>query len=148
MHISEPSFKLVDEDGNAIEDANGIRGLLIYNGGTVCDDSYGDSEADVICQEMGYDRSSDWTSGYFYKELQNSLDITLDDVSCEGRSWSSCEYSTTENCGHSEDVFLTCVTGETFRYKSPSLYHSWCSRSQVLSLLIFTSFKYIVSSQS
>ena len=116
MHISEPSFKLVDEDGSTIKDANGIRGLLTYNGGTVCDDDFGDKEADVICQEMGYDRSSDWKSGSFYKDLQNSLDITLDEVDCDGESWSSCEYLTTHNCGHSEDVFLTCVTGETLRF--------------------------------
>ena len=107
-------FELVDNDGNTIEDASGIRGLLTYNGGTVCDDNFGYSEADVICQEMGYDRSSGWTSGSFYDDVQNSLDITLDDVDCYWGSWSSCDYQTTNDCGHSEDVFLTCVTGETF----------------------------------
>ena len=112
---SEPKgFELVDYGGNTIEDASGIRGLLTYNGGTVCDDEFGDSEADVICQEMGYDRSSGWTSGSFYIDVQSSLEITLDDVDCGGGSWSSCDYQTTHDCGHSEDVFLTCVTGRTF----------------------------------
>ena len=109
-------FELVDNDGNTIEDANGIRRLLTYHGGTVCDDGFGDVEADVICQEMGYNRSSGWTSGSFY-EVQSSLNITLDNVDCDGGSWSSCDYLTTHNCGHSEDVFLTCVTvdsGESF----------------------------------
>ena len=108
-------FKLVDNDGNTIEDASGIRGLLTYNGGTVCDDDFGGSEADVICQEMGYDRSSGWTSGSFYNDVQSSLNITLDNVDCDGGSWSSCDFLTTHNCRHSEDVFLTCVTGETFQ---------------------------------
>ena len=112
----ETSFELVNEDGNRIEDANGIRGLLIYNGGTVCDDGFGDSEADVICQEMGYNRSTGWTSGSYYDEVQGILDIALDDVHCDGGSWSSCDYLTTHNCRHSEDVFLTCVTGETLRF--------------------------------
>ena len=114
---TEPKgFELVDNDGNTIEDASGIRGLLIYNGGTVCDDDFSDSEADVICQEMGYDRSSGWTSGSFYSDLQSSLDITLGDVDCDGKSWSNCDYQTTPKCAHSEDVFLTCVSGETFQF--------------------------------
>ena len=66
-------FVLVDNDGNTIEDANGIRGLLTYNGGTVCDDGFGDIEADVICREMGYERSTGWTSGSFYEVQSLSL---------------------------------------------------------------------------
>ena len=60
---------------------------------------------------MGYDRASSWNSGSFF-DVQNSLDITLDDVDCDGGSWASCDYLTTHNCGHSEDIFLTCA-GET-----------------------------------
>ena len=109
--LEPEGFELVDYDGNTIEDASGNRGLLTYNGGTVCDDDFGDSEADVICQEMGYDRSSGWTSGSFYNDVQSSLNITLDNVDCsDGGSWSRCDYLTTHNCDHSEDVFLTCVT--------------------------------------
>ena len=116
VHVPEPDdFEVVDNDGNIIEDASGILGLLTYNGGTVCDDDFGDSEADVICQEMGYDRSSGWTSGSFYDDVQNSLDITLDNVDCYWGSWSSCDYLTEHDCGHSEDVFLTCVTGGTIK---------------------------------
>ena len=106
-------FELVDNDGNTIEDAHGIRGLLIYKGGTVCDDSFGDSEADVICQEMGYNQSSGWTSGSYY-DVQRSLDIALDEVDCDGGSWSSCGYETTHDCSHYEDVFLICLKGEIF----------------------------------
>ena len=64
---------------------------------------------------MGYNRSTGWISGYFYDEVQGILDITLDNVACDGGSWSSCDYLTTHNCRHSEDVFLTCVTGETIK---------------------------------
>ena len=86
-------------------------------GGTVCDDNFGDSEADVICQEMGYNRSSGWTNGLFY-DVQSSLNISLDNVDCDGESWSTCNYLSTHNCDHSEDVFLTCVTwaGEIFKF--------------------------------
>ena len=117
VHVPEPDdFEVVDNDGNIIEDASGIRGLLTYNGGTVCDDRFSYTEARLICQEMGYDRSSGWTSGSFYNDVQSSLNITLDNVDCsDGGSWSRCDYLTTHNCDHSEDVFLTCVTGETFQ---------------------------------
>ena len=81
----------------------------------MCDDNFGDIEANVICQEMGYDRASSWNSGSFF-DVQSSLDITLDDVDCNGESWSSCDYQTTPNCDHSEDVYLTCMTGETFQF--------------------------------
>ena len=83
----------------------------MYDGGTVCDDGFGDIEAKAICREMGYNGSSSWRSGLFY-DIQNSLDILLDNVDCEDEDWSTCSYSTTHNCGHSEDVFLTCVQGE------------------------------------
>ena len=116
-------FELVDNDGNIIEDANGIRGLLIYNGGTVCNDGFGDREAYVICQEMGYNRSSGWTSWPSY-DVQNSLEITLDNVDCDGGSWSSCDYLTTHNCGHYEDVFLTCLTGEKFQPDTYKVSHA------------------------
>ena len=118
MYISERShsegFDLVDEYGNSIEDDDGITGLLIYNGGTVCNDYFGDSEAVVICREMGYHHASSWNSGSFFN-VQNVLDIKLDDVNCKGWSWSTCRYRSSHNCDHSEDVFLTCVTGESIQ---------------------------------
>ena len=118
MRISERAqsegFNLVDKYGDIIEDGDGIRGLLTYNGGTVCDNYFGDSEADVICREMGYHHASSWNSGSFFN-VQNVLDIKLDDVNCKGWSWSTCRYRSSHNCDHSEDVFLTCVTGESIQ---------------------------------
>ncbi|KAL5253602.1 hypothetical protein ACHWQZ_G013415 [Mnemiopsis leidyi] len=101
-------FSLVDSNGEEV--GVGERGLLLYNGGTVCDDSFSENSADAICREMGYSGSSSWVSGssYSYGENQTSLDITLDDVQCSDDDWDSCSYSTSHNCGHSEDVFLTC----------------------------------------
>ena len=101
----------MNEDGRAV--GTGQAGLLMYDGGTVCDDGFDDIEAKAICRKMGFNRSSNWESGLFY-DIQNSLDILLDNVDCEDEDWSTCSYSTTHNCGHSEDVFLTCVQGENF----------------------------------
>ena len=100
-------FRLVDDNGNEVE--GGRMGLLLYNGGTVCDDSFTDNSADAICREMGYSGASNWDSGDDY-ESQSGYDIKLDDVSCSSGNWSSCTYSLRHNCGHYEDVFLECET--------------------------------------
>ena len=112
-------FNLVNEDG---EDG-GNSGLLIYKGGTVCDDYFDQNAADAICSLMGFSRSgSEWntrlsqTESYYYLLLSNpniftfSLDyeITLDNVRCSHAYWTTCEFSESHNCDHSEDVFLTC----------------------------------------
>ena len=104
-------FRLVDRQGGSVKPGN--RGLLLYNGGTVCDDGFSKYSANAICREMGYSGSSSWRSGssYSYGTSQTSLDINLDDVRCSAGVWGSCSYSTFHNCGHSEDVFLTCAAG-------------------------------------
>ena len=89
-------------------------GLLYYEGGTVCDDYFNDHSADAICREMGHKRSISWSSGgeLSFGEFQNSLSISLDDVKCNDHDdWESCSYSILHNCGHSEDVFLSCQAG-------------------------------------
>ena len=98
-------FRIVDEDGNDVTDRE--RGLLLYNSGTVCDDNFNDNAAFAICKEMGYVSAITWESGNYF-DVQEDLEIKLDDVSCSEQSWSSCSYSESHNCGHSEDVVLTC----------------------------------------
>ena len=54
-------FMLVDEQGRQITEAD-QRGLLLYNGGTVCDDSFTDNAARAICIELGYTSHQSWDS--------------------------------------------------------------------------------------
>ena len=84
----------------------------------MCDDSFSDNSANAICRKMGYSGSSSWVSGssYSYGTNQTNLDINLDGVRCNDDDWDSCTYSTSHNCGHSEDVFLTCVSGQSRSY--------------------------------
>ena len=100
------SFRIVDEDGNDLTEEG--QGLLLYNGGTVCDDDFNNFAAIAICKEMGYFSAITWESGNYFS-FQENLEINLDDVSCSEQSWSSCSYSESNNCGHSEDVFITCL---------------------------------------
>ena len=90
-------------------------GLLLYNGGTVCDGYFSNNSANAICREMGHLRATKWKSGgphnlVFRKDVQ-SLDISLDNVRCYTSNWDTCSYSTTHNCKHTEDVYLACYSG-------------------------------------
>ena len=98
-------------------------GLLLYKGGTVCNDNFNDNAANAICREMGHSRSTSWKSGIdpLFGENQTSLDITLDDVTCSDNDWKSCSYSTLHNCGHNEDVFLSCQAGKNYFFSKISL---------------------------
>ena len=112
--ISGPvRFTLVDENGQNLHSNSGERGLLLYDGNTVCDDSFSDNSADAICREMGYAfGASEWVNGQFYDILQSNLAIGLDDVICSSDSWDSCEFITSHNCAHDEDVHLACIPGK------------------------------------
>ena len=74
----------------------------------MCDDNFGDTAADAICRELGFDESISWSSNGNFLYGQNELSVTLDDIACETSEWSSCSYNSDHNCGHSEDVVLSC----------------------------------------
>ena len=101
-------FKLVDSDGNPLEGRHEI-GLLLYHGGTVCDDGFNETAAEAICKQINPSYGMlEWTSGNRFS-IQDDLVINLDDVHCSSTDWESCEYSEEHNCGHSEDVHLFCA---------------------------------------
>ena len=109
LKIRSSLFRLVDDDKNEVE--GGQMGLLLYKGGTVCDDSFTENSAHAICREMGYSAASDWDTGDDY-ESQSVYDIKLDDVSCSSGNWSTCTYSLKPNCDHERDIFLECKGDE------------------------------------
>lgn len=102
-------FTLINSDGEAA--GSGEFGLLLYNQGTVCDDDFDDNAADAICKEMGYEGATRWSNDDTFA-LQSDLEIKMDEVQCASDSWASCEFQTTHDCSHSEDVFLECHSGE------------------------------------
>ena len=113
QHEIAKHFRLINEKGGPVGPKE--TGLLLYNGGTVCNDGFSDDSANAICREMGYSGSTKWDSGgphyEAFKNYTRVFDITLDEVRCNNNDWSSCSYLTSHNCGHSEDVFLACTSG-------------------------------------
>jgi len=86
--------------------------LQIYHDGvwgTVCDDDFTNAGANVVCRQLGY------SGGYgsSYEPYGQGVDPTwLDNVVCTGSETSLSACSSDgwgeENCGHSEDVGITC----------------------------------------
>ena len=101
-----PVFTLVDWRGSTA--ARGCEGLLLYSGGTVCDDHFNMNAAHAICRVLGFRSAVRYRNGLAYGTMQRRKRIRMDDVRCSSTTWSSCRYSTRHNCSHGEDILLTC----------------------------------------
>ena len=96
----------MDSKGNVV--GAGTIGLLLNNGGTVCDDDFSANSADAVCRKMGYLGQMSYSSGSKWPNIQSGLNITLDDLACSSRDWESCSFVFSHNCNHNEDIFLQC----------------------------------------
>jgi len=88
--------------------------------GTVCDDLWGNTDANVVCRQLGYSRYN--ATAYIRAHFgQGSGAIVLDDVQCTGSEDNlvDCPYDrSTLDCTHSEDAGVRC---QITRESSPSL---------------------------
>ncbi|CAI8037193.1 Scavenger receptor cysteine-rich domain superfamily protein [Geodia barretti] len=77
--------------------------------GTVCDDDWGNSDAAVVCRQLGYSTTgaTALSSAHFGT---GSGSILMDDVACTGTETrlSSCSHSSSNNCDHNEDASVRC----------------------------------------
>ena len=85
-----------------------------YDGewGTVCDNGWDDTDAGVVCRQLGYGSygATPYSNAYFG---QGSGSIILDNVTCTGSELTldSCSHlgiGVTKSCSHSEDVGVRC----------------------------------------
>ncbi|XP_071095616.1 hemicentin-1-like [Haliotis cracherodii] len=88
--------------------------LEVYYGGswgTVCDDGFGQPDAEVACRGLGLELKHVYAMGSAYFG-QGSGNIVMDNVGCSGTETSIdlCLHNgwNSHNCGHSEDVGVAC----------------------------------------
>ena len=84
---------------------------VFHNGawGTICDDAWDDSNAAVVCRQLGF-TGGEALDNCAYGE--GSGDILLDNVTCGGWEESLWECTSNlwgnHNCGHNEDAGVNC----------------------------------------
>ena len=95
-------------DGSTVPYAGRLE--VCFNGlwGTVCDDLFDQTDANVVCQELGY--SGALAPSTYYGP--GSGPVWLDNLACTGSEGTilNCSHAGvgTHNCAHSEDVGIIC----------------------------------------
>jgi deleted-in-malignant-brain-tumors protein 1 len=87
-----------------------VRPVGVSAFGTVCDDSFGSTDALVACRSLGFSTYSAYRTVTTSQRGATSQAILMDDVACSGSESELryCRYTSSHNCGHSEDVYLAC----------------------------------------
>ncbi|XP_041470263.1 deleted in malignant brain tumors 1 protein-like [Lytechinus variegatus] len=87
---------------------------IFINGewGTVCDDSWGKTDADIVCRMLGYCAASIAHGSAYFGAGEGQ--IWLDDVACTGEETDllDCPHRGVgiHNCNHNEDAGVVCFT--------------------------------------
>ena len=90
---------------------------VYYNGqwGTVCDDEWDDTDAGVVCRQLGFGSSGRKYGGAYFGP--GSGPIWLNNVICTGTesTLGSCGHpglNITRSCNHSDDAGVRCYGGQ------------------------------------
>ncbi|XP_019860852.1 PREDICTED: uncharacterized protein LOC109589170, partial [Amphimedon queenslandica] len=128
-HVCTPGTVRLVNGANSTEG----RVELCHNGkwGTVCDDYWDNTDASVVCRQLGYDSvGAAFNRAYFG---QGTGSIVMDDVDCNGGEsyLTNCTHTIYQNCGHSEDAGVRCVLCTAGSIQLIGGSHDWEGRVEV-----------------
>ena len=85
--------------------------------GTVCDDRWALTDANVACRQLGFGPAISVEDSSRFGRRSSGMPILMDNVDCTGDETilTSCPYLSNHNCGHVEDVAIVCA--------APGLFH-------------------------
>ena len=72
----------------------------------MCGDEFSNNSADAACRDMGYSAARSWRIGKSWGDYR----IALDDMNCTEGHFSSCSHTTSHNCVHGQDIFISCTS--------------------------------------
>ncbi len=104
---------LSDGDLRLVGGDNDLEGRVeVYHNnqwGTVCDDNWGASDAQVVCRQLGYLGGRAFSGAHFG---EGSGKTWMDELGCSGSesTLKDCSFAGwgTENCNHNEDAGVSC----------------------------------------
>ena len=108
MHLIDIAVRLV---GGSSYNEGRVELYYNYQWGTVCDDGWDDTDAGVVCRQLGFGSSGIAIGSAAFGE--GSGPILLDKISCNGSEpiLTRCGHlgiNVTRSCNHSEDAGVIC----------------------------------------
>ena len=93
--------------GSSQSDRGRVEVYAYGHWGTVCDDSFDNTDAQVICRLRGYNSGVAKNSAFFG---QGSGPIWIDELRCNGdeSNLNDCRFNMHHDCNHSEDAGVVC----------------------------------------
>merc|ERR1711892_1598756 len=97
--------ELIDGDGYSTGNVFVVNSDNFY--GPVCDDAWVDTNAAVVCRQLGFSNGTSTRNSFFGRVPDQ---FAMDGVHCYGSEATiqECQYSTSDNCGFSEGAGVKC----------------------------------------